>query len=100
MSKEELDLTNAHKPDLSDVEIQPSLTVRTAAECRHRAVCVHGNPFTCPKTQRCYFYSSGQAIDLTANRLTSLDPRLLELQGGTLLPLTHSNTRCYFGCKG
>lgn len=47
MSKEELDLTNAHKPDLSDVEIQPSLT----------------------------------AIDLTANRLTSIDPRLLELQG-------------------
>ncbi|GFR45487.1 hypothetical protein Agub_g6831 [Astrephomene gubernaculifera] len=43
----ELDLTNAHLPDLTSVEIEPTLT----------------------------------AIDLTANRLQTLDPRILELQG-------------------
>ncbi|KAG2423702.1 hypothetical protein HXX76_015092 [Chlamydomonas incerta] len=43
----ELDLTNAHLPDLSGTEIPPSLT----------------------------------AIDLTANRLRTIDPRILELQG-------------------
>ncbi|KAG2490401.1 hypothetical protein HYH03_011201 [Edaphochlamys debaryana] len=47
MPATELDLTNAHLPDLSSVEIEPTLT----------------------------------AIDLTANRLRTLDPRLLELQG-------------------
>ncbi|GIL71375.1 hypothetical protein Vretifemale_1944 [Volvox reticuliferus] len=43
----ELDLTNYHLPDLTGVEIEPSLT----------------------------------AIDLTANRLRTLDPRILHLQG-------------------
>lgn len=69
----ELDLTNAHLPDLSGTEIPPSLTVRPlrySRRWRNKLMQI--------------FAVVPQAVDLTANRLRTIDPRILGLQGQVL----------------
>ena len=92
---QELDLTNAHLPSLVDVELPAGLTVRgrggTACTRRRRRLLARRQvPLQpCkPPLQLCdcchgyaWLHLHVQSLDLTANRLRSLEPNLLALTG-------------------
>lgn len=66
---QELDLTNAHLHNLANVDIHEGLTVSTSsAVISTRDLAMLISPLA-------------QAVDLTANRLKDIDPRLLALKG-------------------
>jgi hypothetical protein len=72
-----LDLTNSHLRNLTSIEISPTLTVRRSsgqAVLQHCVCCVTA-------ADRCPAALDVQALDLTANRLQTLDPRVLALTG-------------------
>jgi hypothetical protein len=72
-----LDLTNSHLRDLSTVEISPTLTVR----CNCGSSTLQPRSAASAAADRCVAALVLQALDLTANRLQSLDPRVLALTG-------------------
>jgi Leucine-rich repeat (LRR) protein len=83
----ELDLTNAHLANLADVDLPEDLMVRPdlppPSSCRRSAACR-----LAPAHKRASTAFAGlawpgllQILDLTANRLRSLEPNLLALTG-------------------
>jgi hypothetical protein len=84
-----LDLTNSHLRTLVDVPLAPTLTVSMiwhVEQCHSsmlQVLCMAAN--TC---------TNMQALDLTANRLTGLEPSLLALTGDdlSLQPGVHQST--------
>jgi hypothetical protein len=69
-NEEVLDLTNSHLPNLESVTLAPGLQVNVDHLMHAHKKCVLMQPTPCP-----------QVLDLTANRLSSIDPRILALTG-------------------
>jgi hypothetical protein len=72
MMAEELDLTNAHLHSLENVDVHQGLTVSWHSLKGVATI----SAISC-----CSPVSAAQAVDLTANRLKEVDPRLLALKG-------------------
>jgi protein phosphatase 1 regulatory subunit 7 len=86
--EEELDLTNSHLPSLEDVELDANLRVRARLmmlpPARDRRGC---RPAPAPAAPTRAPFARAQALDLTANRLHHLEPKLRALTGLTRLCL-------------
>jgi hypothetical protein len=80
LADRELDLTNSHLATLGDVELPPSLTVRIAATSHPAAAGVRRAEGRAPSPPPRPL-PLPQLLDLTANRLRQLEPKLLALAG-------------------